>query len=323
MRIFLSFLALYAGLSCAAWAQSTGRAAESQARTGEVANLPAQPIGGNDLLDISVYDSPEMSHTIRVGADGLIRIPMLQRPIRAQGLMPAELEEAIAREIKAEQILVEPVVTVTIIEYQSHPITVVGAVKIPITFQASKPTTLLEALTTAGGPASEAGSEVLVRRSIIGPDGKTVAVTQRIPLRALEDGTDSGLNIVLHGGEEVRVPEAGKIYIVGQVKKPGAYPVQEGGQTTLLQLLALSEGLDAMPKKQAYIYRNEAGSKNEIPVDLKSILQRRSPDVALLPNDILYIPEDSRRKNTLTALDRFLIFGSAVGSAALVYGLIR
>ncbi len=322
MRTFLCCAALCIGGLC--MAQSAARSSDVS-RTGETTpNLPAQPIGGNDLLDISVYDAPEFSRTVRVSADGLIRIPMLQTPVRAGGLMPADLEQAISRAITAEQLLVDPVVTVNIIEYQSHPITVVGAVKNPITFQASKPITVLEALTNAGGPAPEAGSDVLVTRSAIGPDGKPMVYTQRIPLRGLEDGSDNAMNIVLHGGEEVRVPEAGKIYVVGQVKKPGVYPVQEGGQTTLLQLLALSEGLDTMPKKQAYIYRREgAGSKNEIPVDLRSVLQRKSPDVALVANDILYIPEDSRKKMTLSALDKMLIFGTAVGSMAIVYGLIR
>ncbi len=291
---------------------------------GTSANLPAQPIGGNDLLDVSVYDAPEFSRTIRVSSDGVIRMPMLQKPIRAEGLMPAELEGAISQEIKTEQLLVDPVVTVTIIEYQSHPVSVVGAVRTPITFQANKPITLLEALTNAGGPLPEAGSEVLVTRTTIGADNKPVEFTQRIPIRALQDGTDSSMNIVLHGGEQVRVPEAGKIYVVGQVKKPGVYPVQDRGQTTLLQLLALTEGLDGVTGKEAYIYRREAsGSKNEIPVNLKSVLQRKSPDVALVANDILYVPEDSRKKMTLSALDKLLIFGTAVGTMAIVYGAIR
>ena len=77
------------------------------------ANLPAQKIGPNDLLNISVYDAPELTRTVRVGADGLIRLPMLKRQIKAEGLMPAELESAIAEAVTAEQLLVDPFVTVT------------------------------------------------------------------------------------------------------------------------------------------------------------------------------------------------------------------
>jgi len=72
-----------------------------------------------------------------------------------------------------------------------------------------------------------------------------------------------------------RVPEVSKIYVVGNIKKPGAYPVQNGSDTTVLQMLALSEGLEQFASKNAFIYRREAnGSKNEIPVELDKILQR-------------------------------------------------
>ena len=111
------------------------------------ANLPAQKIGPNDLLNISVYDAPELTRTVRVGADGLIRLPMLKRQIKAEGLMPAQLESAIAEAVTAEQLLVDPFVTVTVAEYSSYPISVAGAVKQPTTFQANGPVTLLEAIT--------------------------------------------------------------------------------------------------------------------------------------------------------------------------------
>ncbi len=128
------------------------------------ANLPAQPVGANDLVAVSVYDAPELTRTVRVGADGMIRLPMLERLIKAQGLMPAQLEAAIAKALRDEQIIVDPFVTVTVAEYNSRPISVAGAVKSPIVFQATFPVTLLEAITRAGGLAPEAGAEILVTR---------------------------------------------------------------------------------------------------------------------------------------------------------------
>ena len=106
-------------------------------------NLPAQPVGPNDLIAVSVYDSPELSRTVRIGADGYFRLPMLKQRIKAQGLLPADLESAIVAALKQEQILVDPFVTVTIAEYHSRPISVAGAVKLPLVFQAEGPTTLL------------------------------------------------------------------------------------------------------------------------------------------------------------------------------------
>jgi protein involved in polysaccharide export with SLBB domain len=100
-------------------------------------NLPAQLIGPNDLLAISVYGAPEFSRTVRVSEGGDIRIPMLHDKIAVLGMMPAELEARLAEAFEAEQILVDPAVTISIAEYRSHPISVVGAVRMPLTFQAA------------------------------------------------------------------------------------------------------------------------------------------------------------------------------------------
>jgi protein involved in polysaccharide export with SLBB domain len=161
------------------------------------ANLPALPIGPNDLLAISVYAAPELTRTVRVSAEGLIRLPMLHEKIEAQGLMPAELETRIAAVLSEEEILVEPVVTVAIAEYHSRPISVAGAVKTPLTFQAAGRTTLLEALTRAQGLTEEAGSEILVTRP--SKTGEPALLT-RIPVKGLIDAADPQWNIPLEGG---------------------------------------------------------------------------------------------------------------------------
>jgi polysaccharide export outer membrane protein len=287
------------------------------------ANLPAQRIGASDLVAVSVYDAPELTRTVRVGADGLMRLPMLKRRIKAEGLMPAELEVAIASALVAEQLIVDPFVTVTIAEYNSRPISVAGAVKQPLTFQASGPVTLLEAITKAGGLAPEAGPEILVSRAQSGPDGSVTSLVQRILVRGLIDAADPALNITLIGGEEIRVPESGKVYVIGNVKKPGAFTVQDGVESTVLKMLALSEGLMPYASKDAYIYRREAnGGKNEIQIPLSKIMDRKAPDAALLANDILYVPDNKGRRMTLGVLEKIAVFGAGA-STALIYAGVR
>ena len=284
------------------------------------ANLPAQPIGPNDLLAVSVYDAPELTRTVRVSADGFIRLPMLKTRIKAEGLNPADLESAITATLITEQILVEPFVTVTIAEYQSRPISVAGAVKVPLVFQAQGPTTLLEALSRAQGLTEKAGLEILVSRTQPGPNG-TVAQVQRIPVRGLIDNADPALNVMLTGGEEIRVPEASKIYVVGNVKMPNAFPVQAGNSTTVLQILALAQGLAPYSAKVAYIYRpDETGKKTEIAVQLDKLMKRKTPDVELMANDIFYVPDNTRRRLTAAALDKIVSAGTAATSA-LIYTL--
>jgi len=282
------------------------------------ANLPTQPVGPSDLISLSVYEAPELTVTIRIGPDGYIRVPMLKQRVKVDGLTPAEIETAIATALKQEQLFVDPIVTVGIAEYHSRPISVNGAVKMPLVFQAEGPTTLLEALARAQGLREDAGPEILVTHAQPGPDGKAVSLTRRILVRGLIDAADPALNLTLDGGEEVRVPEASRIYVVGNVKKPGAFPVKEGSDTTVFQMLALSEGLTPYASKQAYIYRREAsGTKNEIVVPLDKIMERKAPDVPLVANDILYIPDNKTKRMTLGALEKVLGVGTALGAATI------
>ena len=284
------------------------------------ANLPAQPVGANDLIAVSVYDAPELSRTVRISGDGFIRLPMLKQRIKAEGSYPSELETAIVKALREEQILVDPFVTVTIAEYHSRPISVAGAVKMPLLFQAEGPTTLLEAIARAQGLREDAGQDILVTQSQPGADGTPVVLTRRINVRGLIDDADPALNVKLTGGEEVRVPEVSKIYIVGNVTKPGAYPVQDGGDTTVLQMLALAEGLTQFAGKQAFIYRREgAGPKTEIAVPLGKIMKRQAPDVPLTANDILYITDRSGKRAAFATLEKVLLLGGSMGSAALIY----
>ena len=286
-------------------------------------NLPAQKIRPNDLVGVSVYGEPDLTRTVRVGADGTIRLPMLKDKVKADGLMPEELEQAVAEALKTQEILVDPFVTVTVAEYHSLPISVAGAVRTPITFQpVEKKTTLLEAITRAGGLAPEAGSEILVTAPQ-SPATNAPPLVRRIQVKALIDAADPAANILLDGGEEIRVPERGKIYVVGNVKNPGAFAVQDPSGTSILKLLALAQGLTPYATNEAYIYRVEGGttSKNEIPVDLKKIMDRKAPDVPLMANDVLYVPDNHHRRATMDVVKVVAGLGG-VAVAALIYALI-
>jgi len=286
-------------------------------------NLPAQAIGPADLLAISVYGAPELTRTVRVSAEGSIRLPMLREKIDAQGLMPAEVETRIAAALAQEQILVDPEVTVTIAEYFSRPISVMGAVKAPLTFQALGRTTLLEALTRAQGLSEDAGPEILLTRT---PGGGSAARVEHIPVNKLIDAADPAWNLTLAGGEEVRVPQAGRVFVAGNVKHPGAFRMDGAGETTVLRALALAEGLAPFATKDAYIFRpapgvRGAGGRTEIPVALSKIMERAAPDVALAANDILFIPDNRVRRNSLSILEKAIGFAASTASGILIFGL--
>lgn len=305
------------------WASALGQRITPMADPA-LTNLPAQKIGPDDLLAVSVYDAPELTRTVRVGADGMIRLPMLKQRLKVDGLMPGDVESAIAAALVAEELLVSPFVTVTVAEYHSRPISVMGAVRKPVTFQAEAPVTLLHALARAEGLSTDAGQEILITRGPFRAGADSPPLLQRISVKALIDGADPSANVTLTGGEEIRVPEAGRIYVVGNVKKPGAFVIQDTTQSTVLKALAMAEGLLPYAGKQAYIYRTEGGvgGKNEIPVELRKIMDRKSEDVALMPNDILYITDNKGRRLSMTALEKITVFGVGLTSA-LVYAGVR
>jgi polysaccharide export outer membrane protein len=283
MKILRAGIILLAG-----WVGPAGLVA-AQSTEPAAGNLPAQKIGCDDLVAIAIYESPELTRTVRVNAEGRIRLPMLKRTIPAAGLLPSDLESGIAEALRAEQILVDPVVTVTVAEYQSRPISVAGAVKRPLTFQASGNVTLFEAITRAEGLAPEAGSEILLTHATGGNQ-----MLERISVKALFEGGRPELNPRLAAGDEIRVPEAARVYVTGSIKNPGAFTIKDNTGATVLKVLALAGGLAPFASKQAYIYRRKPGEadgdkdpdKQEIPVELSRIMGRKAPDVMLMADDI-------------------------------------
>jgi polysaccharide export outer membrane protein len=275
------------------------------------ANLPALKLHAGDLVAVSVYDAPELTRTVRVDPDGTIRLPLLPEGVKAAGLMPRDLEEELAAALKSAEILVDPVVKITVVEYHSRPISVMGAVRKPVTFQSDGAVTLLDALSRAEGLTDDAGPEILVTQN---------DVVRHIAVKQLIDGADPAANLRLTGNEEIRVPVAGKIFVLGNIRKPGAFPVRDPADNTVLKMVALSEGLMPFSEKIAYIVRRREGeTPQEIPIELARIMQRKSPDVALAIGDILYIPDNKTRRSTMSILDRVAGFGASTASGVLIW----
>jgi len=121
-------------------------------------------IGNGDLLDISVFDVPELSKEVRVSQTGTISIPLIPVRLRLAGLSETQAEEKIAELLEANGLVSHPEVGVAVKEHRSQPITVVGAVQHPMVYQADRDVTLLEVLAEAGGIANDAGDTVIVTR---------------------------------------------------------------------------------------------------------------------------------------------------------------
>lgn len=274
-------------------------------------NLPLLPIGASDLIRLSVSNSPELTQTFRVDRDGQLHLPLLPKPLPAAGLLPDALGTQIATALRTQHLLVKPVVDVAVVEYRSRDVTIAGAVKTPTTVQELGNLRVLAALSLAGGLLPEAGPEVIVEQA----DG----ATWRLPVHDLFDGLHPQLNIPVYAGAQIRVPSCDRVFVVGNVKRPGAFPFLALEDTTVLQLLALSGGLDSFSQHKAYIYRVIQGQpgKQVIEVPLRSIMNRKATDVKLAANDILYIPTNNRLKTSASVLNHMTGMGNTAASAAI------
>lgn len=315
MKIPVLFLSLLSVIPT--FAQQQNAAPPNVVESQNGANLPMQRVGPEDLLSLQVYDAPEFTRSVRVSGEGTIRLPMMRSPLRVQGLFPNEIEALLTDALKREGLFIDPYVTVNISEYHSRPINVTGAVRVPTIFQAVGSVRLLDALARAGGIVTEnAGPDIVVTR----PNGGSDQSVQRIPTKALMEGLDPELNLKLTGGEEIRVPEVGKIVVQGSVMKPGVYPVLDPiANNTVSTAIAQAGGLAQFADHQAYIFRvDEKGNKFQIPVPLWDIINRKKPDMVLQAKDILQVPDSPKRRITQTTIQSLTGVGAA-SATALVY----
>ena len=185
-------------------------------------------IGSGDLLSIEVFQVPELSRDVRVNESGFISLPLLPVKVHVSGLTPFQLQDSLGELLRSNGLVSNPQITVSLKEPHSEPITVIGAVKNPGVIQAIHQMTLLEVLSQVGGIDPEAGSQIIISRipKTENPDG-TVSdvpgqpVTITVDLNDLLDSGDSKYNIPLVGGDSVRVPRAGVVYVVGAVQHAG------------------------------------------------------------------------------------------------------
>ena len=250
-------------------------------------NVPSTAIviQPDDRLTISVFGVPDYQTDARVERDGTLPLPYLGS-VALAGLSVTAAEQKIAAALKTRDLLKDPAVKVVVAEQPSSLITVSGEVAKPGAYPAVGEHTLGEALAQAGGMLSTASPVVeVVRRGLpapiavpLGPDpsSATDQMYARLPLVA---------------GDVVRVSKVGVYYIVGAVKTQGAYPLKNATPTTVTQALAAAGGygFEAI-LDSAMIARTQGDTRILLKVHAGKILHGKESDVALLNDDILFVP---------------------------------
>ncbi|HLW97190.1 MAG TPA: polysaccharide biosynthesis/export family protein [Candidatus Acidoferrales bacterium] len=269
-------------------------------------------IGSGDLLAVDVFDVPQLSREVRVSETGYIALPLLPVRVLARGLTGAQLEEKLSELLQSNGLVTHPEVTVTIKEQRSLPITVIGSVKMPQVIQSSRPMSLVEVLSRCGGIADDAGSNVIITRDKFLEESRTNSApadasldmpqTLTVNIWDLINKTDPQNNLLVSGGDVVTVPRGGIVYVVGAVTHPGGFVLaNDADQMTTFKALALAQGtLSTAKPNEAVILRKDpvTGKNQEIPVDLRKVMQRKGGDTKLVANDILFVP-DSAGKHAL------------------------
>lgn len=260
-------------------------------------------IGPDDLLEISVFEDEKLNKTVRVSSQGNVSLPLLGI-MRVKGLTSDEVEKEI-RDLLAEKYFNDPHVSVFIKEYRNQRISVIGAVEKPGTFDVTGQKTILDILALAGGLKQDAGQLLFLIRppKLEDEAGKVkrdsdsrMPTTYMIDLDGLLVRGELTLNMPLVHGDVINIPISGKIFVGGEVKSPGGFPL--GRRLTLSQAITLASGLktEAAGSETKIFRYSEKGTDREIILaNVYDIQKGKAEDIYLKENDIVIVPKSGTK----------------------------
>jgi len=248
----------------------------------------AGPIGAGDLLEMSVFDTPEFSGKLRVSNTGDVILPLVGT-LHLQGLNAGEAQTLIRQKLIDGGCLKDPQVTVFVVEYATQGVSVVGEVKNPGIYPAFGSHHLLDYISLAQGLTPLAGTTITITHAGKADDPERVKVTAGATPKPEN-------NPEILPGDTIFVERTGIIYVVGDVARPGGFPMDHDGQLTILQAIALAQGTNPTAAKGSVkLIRTTPEGRRETPVDLKKILSAKATDLALQDNDILFVPNSAAK----------------------------
>lgn len=249
------------------------------------AHPPEYVIGPQDVLSVTVFGHSDLSRQFTVAADGTLSVPLIGR-VTAAGQTPSAVEAELTKRL-GDGFLKDPQVSVRVEAYRSQQVFVVGEVRQPGTLYLSGQETLIQVLARAGSTTQNAGKEILIIRpqrstlpaGPLRPDQVTANEVLHVDLEQLQNGTLER-TITLQNGDTVVVPTAETVYVLGQVRNPGAFTISS--RLTVLQVLSLAGGVtDRGATGRIKIIRIVNGAKREIDAKLTDVVQSR--DTVMIP----------------------------------------
>jgi polysaccharide export outer membrane protein len=280
----------------------------------------------NDILDVYIYDVPELSHAYTVSPSGLVTVLLLPTPVQAAGLTPDQFARALEETFRQSGRLRRPEIAVSLKQSQTLSVTVDGAVRSPLILSEIGRIKLVDVLIQCGGLTDDAGTAVTITRGplalrYLAAEGGLAAPTLTLELKKVMDGSDPASMTAVWPGDRVSVKRAGVYYVLGEVRTPGGYTVKSGhDDLTVLRALAVAGDVTSVARtSKAMIIRKDPKApqgREEIDLDLKKILTGQSPDPQLQADDILFIPGSGGKKalHTLESVPAALVSMAAASA---------
>lgn len=237
-------------------------------------------VGSDDILEINVYDHPDLSVKIRVSGDGKVRFPLIGEFL-ITGMTPSQISELVENKLK-DGYIVNPQVSVSMSEYRSRKATILGQVEKPALYELRGKTSLLELISKAEGLTSEAGQYAYITRSEFHVDENKKEKVIEIDLKKLVEKGDTSQNIQIRSQDSIFIPKMKKFYVSGEVKKPSSYKFEE--DLSVIKAITNAGGLtDKAAPKNVRIIREIDGKK--------TILEKVSMDEIIHAEDVIVVPE--------------------------------
>jgi len=279
--------------------------------------VPVQPspllLAGGDLLDIQVFNTPELSERSRVDQYGMLNLAV-GGSIDVKGLTAAQLGHVIEDHLKASKIMRDPHVKVFVTEYATQGVTVLGEVKKPGPIPLYGTRSLYDILSAAGGVTQNAGSTITISHR----NASTPKVIQVHSANFSEVQQATQIN----SGDTIVVSQADAVYVVGDVQHQGSFPILNGVPLTVLNVLSLSSGLTptASGSKATIVRQNSTGDITTIPLNLYKILKQKDPNITMQAADILVVPSSTSKTLVQLALPSVT---NSLTSAAVTAAIVR
>lgn len=288
LAMFAAMMALPPGIAAQQGAQTSSAAAPGIAH--------ALRISAGDLLDVMVFDTPELSGRLRVNENGDVVVP-IAGALHVAGMTSEQAAVAVEDKLRSTDILKYPHVSVLVSEYATQGVTVAGEVKTPGIYPLLGSHGLVDLLTAAGGVSSTAGRVVSITHKSDPDHPQTVKLDPR-PGKIVA-------NVDIEPGDTIVVARGGVAYIVGEVSKPGGFLIEGNDRLTVLEVIALAQGTThtASPDN-AHLIRRTPQGREEIPIPLKAMMRGKVLDMPLEDGDILFVPSSKGKIFAYRGIDQ-------------------